>query len=101
MNDLFSVKERKILVTGGARGIGKTVAQYLASAEAHVGIVDVNGEQAKETAKEIQDQTGSCCRAYVCDVTDPEAVSRTVADFIDDFETIDAVFNNAGITDFK
>lgn len=101
MNDLFSVKERKILVTGGARGIGKTVAQYLASAEAHVGIVDINGEQAKETAKEIQDQTGSCCRAYACDVTDPEAVSRTVADFIDDFETIDAVFNNAGITDFK
>lgn len=101
MNDLFSVKDRKIMVTGGAQGIGRTVAQSLLAGGAQVGLVDINGEKAAKTATEIAEATGGSCAAFACDVTDPQAVAETVDRFIAHFGTLDAVFNNAGITIHK
>ena len=101
MKDLFSIRGKKILVTGGARGIGKTVAEHLLDAVAQVGLVDINAGQAEETAAALAAKTGGACAAFGCDVTDPEAVTRTFANFIARFGTLDAVFNNAGITYFK
>ncbi|MDW7657713.1 MAG: SDR family oxidoreductase [Bacillota bacterium] len=101
MKDLFSVKDRNILVTGGAQGIGRTVAQSLLAAGAQVGLVDINGEKAAQTATEIAAVTGGNCASFACDVTDPQAVAATVDAFVERFGTLDAVFNNAGITYFK
>jgi NAD(P)-dependent dehydrogenase (short-subunit alcohol dehydrogenase family) len=101
MKDLFSIKDRKIIVTGGAQGIGKTVALSLLAAGAQVGLVDINVDKAAQTAAEIADATGGKCAAFACDVTDPQAVTATVDAFVARFGTLDAVFNNAGITYFK
>ena len=61
MKDLFSIKDRKIIVTGGAQGIGKTVAQSLLAAGAQVGLFDINGDKAASTAAEIAGLTGGSC----------------------------------------
>lgn len=101
MKDLFSVKGKKIIVTGGAQGIGKTVAAELADAGAQVGLVDINLDRATATAQEISRATQQDCRAFYCDVTNPESVASMMESFIGHYGTLDAVHNNAGITYFK
>ena len=101
MKDLFSIRDRKIMVTGGAQGIGKTVAEHLLAAGAQVGLVDINGDKAVQAAAELAARTGGSCAAWTCDVTDPQSVADTLQAFVGYFGTLDAVFNNAGITYFK
>ena len=97
MQDLFSVRGKKVLVTGGAQGIGKTVACMLADAGASVGIVDINAEKAQTTAAYIAARYDADSRAFACDVTDPHSVSDMMEAFVSHFQALDAVFNNAGI----
>jgi NAD(P)-dependent dehydrogenase (short-subunit alcohol dehydrogenase family) len=101
MKDLFSIQDRAILVTGGAQGIGRTVAQTLVESGARVGLVDINRDKVQETAAAIERATGGVCAAWAGDVTDPDQVGLFMDEFVGRFGTIDAVFNNAGITYFK
>ena len=83
--------------SGGASGIGKSVATALAEAGADVAIVDVNLEGAEAVAKEIADATGSKTIAIRCDVTNQEDVEAMVAEVAGTYGKLDACFNNAGI----
>ena len=47
MKPLFNLKEKNVLVTGGGRGLGKTMALALADFGANVAIVDINLDTAK------------------------------------------------------
>ena len=93
----FSMQGKKVVVTGGAQGIGRAGAEAMAEAGAEVGIFDLNLEIAEKTAKEIEEAYGHKAKAYRCDVTDEDAVIATFAAFVADFGTLDGVFNNAGI----
>ena len=88
---------KAIYVTGGASGIGKSVATALAEAGADVAIVDVNLEGAETVAKEIAEATGSKTIAIRCDVTNQDDVEAMVAKVVDTYGKLDACFNNAGI----
>ena len=88
---------KAIYVTGGASGIGKSVATAFAEAGADVAIVDINLEGAKEVAEEIAGATGSKTIAIQCDVTKKEEVEAMVAKVADTYGKLDACFNNAGI----
>lgn len=99
--DRFSLCGRKILVTGGAQGIGKVVCEALADCGAEIGIFDLQKEQAEKTAKEIEAKYHTKVRAYACNVTVPEDVDNNMERFINDFGTLDGVFNNAGICQHK
>lgn len=88
---------KAIYVTGGASGIGKSVATALAEAGADVAIVDVNLEGAEMVAKEIAEATGSKTIAIRCDVTNQDDVEAMVAKVVDTYGKLDACFNNAGI----
>ena len=88
---------KAIYVTGGASGIGKSVAMALAEAGADVAIVDINLEGAEAAAKEIADATGSKTIAIQCNVTDKDEVEAMVAKVVDTYGKLDAAFNNAGI----
>ena len=88
---------KAIYVTGGASGIGKSVATALAEAGADVAIVDINLEGAEAVAKEIADATGSKTIAIRCDVTNQEDVEAMVAEVAGTYGKLDACFNNAGI----
>ena len=91
------MKGKKVIVTGGAQGIGRAGAEIMAEAGADIGIIDINLERAEQTAKEIAETYGCKAKAYLCDVTSEEAVADTFAQFVADFGTLDGVFNNAGI----
>ncbi len=88
---------KKCFVTGGARGIGKCIATALAEAGADVAIVDVNLDQAKETAEEIHDACGTKTIALKADITNPEEVNAMMDGIMKEFGRLDAAFCNAGI----
>ncbi|MBC5580651.1 SDR family oxidoreductase [Anaerofilum sp. BX8] len=88
---------KKIFVTGGARGIGKSVATAFCEAGADVAIVDVDGEAAERTAAQLAAETGADTVAFGTDVTDPGQVDAMIAGFLERYGKLDAAFCNAGI----
>ena len=95
--DMFSLEGKKVIVTGGARGIGKTVAEHMAMMGADIAVVDLLTDVAEETAGQIAKTYGVKSKAYICDVTNPDQVEKTVNQITDDFGGLDVLFNNAGI----
>ena len=86
------------LVTGGSRGIGKSCALELAKAGMDVAITYVgNDEAANQTVKEIEG-LGVKAKAYKFDISDKTACADAVNKVQADFERIDVLVNNAGIT---
>ena len=86
------------LVTGGSRGIGKGCALELAKAGMNVAITYVgNDEAANQTVKEIE-ALGVKAKAYKFDISDKTACADAVTKVQTDFERIDVLVNNAGIT---
>ncbi|NLU31367.1 MAG: SDR family oxidoreductase [Clostridiaceae bacterium] len=88
---------KKIFVTGGARGIGKSIAYAVAEAGADVAIVDIDIEEAKKTAQRIAEDTGRRTIAVKADVTNPQEVDEMIETILEQFDRIDAAFCNAGI----
>lgn len=83
---------RVALVTGAARGIGLTTAQLLAADGAKVAVVDLD-----ESASEALESISGECAYFQCDVTDADAVSKTVAAVVERFGSLEILVNNAGI----
>lgn len=94
---LFSLAGKKGFITGGAQGIGKTLATAFAELGADIAIVDMNIELAKSTAKEIAEKAGRKVEAYQCNVTDPDSVNAMIQAYEKDFGVCDFAVNNAGI----
>ncbi|NDL68362.1 SDR family oxidoreductase [Anaerotalea alkaliphila] len=84
-------------ITGGARGIGLAIATAIAEAGSNVAIVDVDIEEAKKAAAELEAATGVGTLAIKADVTSQEDVDRMIEAIMDKFGRIDAAFCNAGI----
>lgn len=95
--DKFRLDGKSAFVTGGARGIGKSVATAFAEAGANVAIVDVDIKTAEATAAEIAAATGRRTIAVACDVTSPEQVESMVKQVVEAFGALDIAFCNAGI----
>ena len=92
----FDLSERIALVTGAARGIGRAVAERLASQGAHVIVTDINDEGSNETVSIVRDAGGSAEMMHF-DVTDQEQIDRVCAATIAGHGRIDILINNAGI----
>lgn len=84
-------------VTGGARGIGKAIAQALAEAGSDLALVDIDMEESAKTAGEIEKNTGVKAIAIQADVTKPEEVDAMIRRIMEEFGHLDAAFCNAGI----
>ena len=84
-------------VTGGARGIGKAIAQALAEAGSDLALVDIDMEEAAKTADEIEKNTGVKAIAIQADVTKPEEVDAMIRSIMEVFGHLDAAFCIAGI----
>lgn len=94
---LFSLEGKKGFITGGAQGIGKTIATAYAELGADVAIVDMNIEKAQLAAKEIAEKTGRNIIALQCNVTVPDSVNDMISKYEEQFGTCDFAVNNAGI----
>lgn len=88
---------KKVFVTGGARGIGKSISYALAEAGADVAIVDIDLPEAKATAAKIAEDTGVKTIAVLTDITNESQVDQMISTVLAAFGRIDAAFCNAGI----
>lgn len=91
------LKDKVVVVTGAAQGIGKTISLTLASYGAKVALCDVNLEKLNEVAKEIESK-GVKAVPYKLDVSNSKEVEETINKILDNFNKIDILVNNAGIT---
>ncbi len=86
------------LVTGGARGIGREIVLAFAGCGADVAFSDLQyDDKAKEVEKEAAKQ-GVKCKAFASDASNFEDSKKLIADVTREFERIDILINNAGIT---
>ncbi len=93
----FSLKDKVAFVTGGARGIGKSVATGFAQAGARIVIADLDIAEAEKTAAEIAAAEGVETLAVRTDATNPESVNALIAAIDERFHALDVAFCNAGI----
>jgi len=85
------------IVTGGARGIGKSICERLADDGADLAIVDILLDVAEETAVEFRKQ-GVNAQAFATNVANTDDVNNTVKDILKKMGSIDILINNAGVT---
>ncbi|MBS0206277.1 MAG: SDR family oxidoreductase [Planctomycetes bacterium] len=95
-DELFSVRDKVVLVSGGSRGIGRALAEGFARRGAFVFIAGRDAETLKTTAIEIS--TGPHPVDYVvCDVARPESIPPMVAEVVAKRSRIDTLLNVAGV----
>src|SRR5580692_6095961 len=83
------------LITGGATGIGRGIAEALARHGADVAIVSRKEENLTAAAAQIAATTGRRCLPLVADVRHPEAVESAVNRTVQELGGLDIVVNNA------
>ena len=93
----MDVNGKVAIVTGGAQGIGKSIALLLAKNGANIVIADINRAQAEATAKDIE-ALGKKALAVEADISQLAEAEKVVIAGIEAFGTIDILVNNAGIT---
>jgi 3-oxoacyl-[acyl-carrier protein] reductase len=87
------MKDKVVLVTGGAAGIGKATALRFAEEGAKVVICDVNEAVGQETLKQL----GEGAAFYKVNVTSREDVQKWIDDVVAKYGRIDVIVNNAGV----
>ena len=90
--------DRRVLVTGGARGLGYAFAQTLGRAGARVAIADIRAEQVEAAARDLR-AAGLDVHAFATDLSDPDAIERCAAAAIERLGGLDGLVNNAAVTD--
>jgi 2,3-dihydroxy-2,3-dihydro-p-cumate dehydrogenase len=88
--------QRVACVTGAARGIGRAVAERLATDGAAVAVVDVDGDEAAKTAARIEEVSGRPALAVAADLSTKAEADRAIAAVLDRFSRLDVLVNNAG-----
>ena len=92
----FSLEGKIAFVTGASYGIGFAIASAYAAAGATIVFNDINQELVNKGLAAYEEK-GIKAHGYVCDVTDEEAVQKTVAKIRKEVGIIDILVNNAGI----
>jgi 3-oxoacyl-[acyl-carrier protein] reductase len=88
----MNLSEVNILITGGASGLGKTMATQLAGKAANVIVVDRNAEALEQLMAECPN-----IKCYTAELTDYEAVQAVTETIFKDFGKVNVLVNNAGI----
>ena len=95
--DLFRLDGRVALVTGGARGLGRVMAEALGEAGAAVGITSRNADVAEAAAAELASATGARVVGLRADVSTAQGVDALARDAAAQLGHVDILVNNAGI----
>ena len=94
----LQLKDKVIIVTGGAKGIGAGIVQACAAEGAMPVIVGRDADAGKQVQDEIQ-RTGGRCGLISVELSTPESCSRSVDQVLKDFGRLDGLVNNAGRND--
>lgn len=94
----LQLKDKVIIVTGGAKGIGAGIVHACAAEGAIPVIVGRDADAGKQVQGEIQ-RSGGRCGLISIDLSTPESCSHSVEKVVKDFGRVDALVNNAGRND--
>jgi gluconate 5-dehydrogenase len=97
INELFSLRDRVAIVTGGSRGLGLEMAEGLAEAGAAL-MLCARREQWLTPAVEAMRARGFRVEGMLCDVSKADDVQAVVDETMATFGRIDILVNNAGVT---
>jgi NAD(P)-dependent dehydrogenase (short-subunit alcohol dehydrogenase family) len=95
--DRFRLDGKVALITGGARGLGRTMAAALAEAGADIALAGRSKETCQQAAEGIASGGGRTVKAFAADVTTIEQVEQLANDVEREFGKVDILVNNAGI----
>lgn len=95
--DLFRLDQKLAVVTGGAQGLGKAMAEAMADCGADIAVLDLNVDKAAETTKYIENKYNVKARAFQVNVADADACYKVVEKICKEWGHIDVLLNNAGI----
>lgn len=95
LQEKFLLTDKKMVVTGGAQGIGYAVAMGLAEMGADVALFDI--VDATGAANKISEKTGCHIIAVKADLTKPEEIDRAFDEVLQTFGRLDGLHNNAGV----
>lgn len=91
-----SLRNRVIIVTGGASGIGEAIVEAFAMQNAQVAFLDIQDEAAEQLTKRLTSDGATVPVYYHCDLTDIAQLQHTVQNILLRFHTVDVLVNNAG-----
>ncbi len=91
----MNLKDRRIIITGAARGLGRNMALTLAESGARLGLIDLDDKGLEQTLAELP---GSGHAATAANVADESSVVAAFEHLQQSLGGIDALINNAGIT---
>src|SRR5258708_7743933 len=94
----LQLKDKVVIVTGGAKGIGAAIVRACAAEGAIPVIVDRDAEAGKQLQSALQEK-GANCTLITVDLETPESSSQSVEQTLKTFGRIDALVNNAGRND--
>lgn len=95
---MTDMMDKTVLVTGGSRGIGRSVCETFAKCGASVAFVYSGNDGAAEECLASMRSLGARCAAYKCDVADHSGVKEVFESVVSDLGGVDVLVNNAGIT---
>jgi L-fucose dehydrogenase len=91
----LQLKDKVIVVTGGAKGIGAAIVRTCAGEGAIPVVVDRDAD----AGRKLQGQVGGGCELVIVDLANPESSAQAIQQIAGKFGQIDALVNNAGIND--
>ena len=92
----MKLKNKVALITGGAQGLGKSIALAMANEGANIVVCDINPKTLADAIDEIE-KTGVRCLGIKCDVSSTESVSSLFREIVSAFGTLDILVNNAAL----
>lgn len=94
----LELKDKVIIVTGGASGIGESIVRKLSDEEAIPCIIDYNQNNLLKISDDLNARHKKFLAVHT-DLTNPEACNKAVSEIISKYKRIDGLVNNAGLND--
>lgn len=91
----FNFHQKRVLVTGAGRGLGKGFALGFAEAGARITVADIDHASAEQTCREIE-ESGGTAQFFCGDLSDPAVPEQMTAHAVDAWGGLDFAVNNAG-----
>jgi 3-oxoacyl-[acyl-carrier protein] reductase len=95
---MMKLENKNCLVTGGSRGIGKSIALTLASYGANVAITYASSADAAAEVAEQMESKGVKAKSFQADAVKLDRAEEVITEIMDDWGSLDVLVNNAGIT---
>ena len=97
LSSLFSLKGKRVVVTGASSGLGRHFAVLLAKAGAQVAVAARRVDKLQDLVADIR-AAGAQAEAFAMDVSDPVSVRQALAEIVQWSGVPDVLINNAGVT---